>query len=159
MYLVAAAVDAPNTDAVAARLLKNQEDIGNAIKPYYGQEAGNRLTALLKEHITGAVDLVAAAKKNDQAALAAANTAWYNNANQIADFLSGANPNWPQAEMRAMMKEHLDLTKQEAVDILGKKFNEDIVDYDRIHEQILEMADHLTAGIVKQFPDKFRAAT
>lgn len=155
MYMVAAIADEDNKDSIAQRLLKNQEDIGNAIKPYYSNEAGDKLTSLLKTHITTAVDLIDAAKNNNQRALDDANTKWYNNANEIADFLSSANPNWPKDQTRAMMKEHLDLTKQEAVDIINKKFDEDIADYDKIHDQILEMADMLSSGIVKQFPDKF----
>lgn len=39
-----------------------QTDIGNAIKPFYGDEAGNKLAALLHEHIVGAANVLAAAK-------------------------------------------------------------------------------------------------
>lgn len=157
MFLVSAAYDNKDLDNVTQRLLKNQEDIGNAIKPYYGEEAGNKLTALLKTHITTAADLVIAAKKGDSAAQTKANDAWYANANEIADFLSTANPdNWPIDQTRAEMREHLDLTKQEAVDILGDKIDAGIADYDKVHEQILKMADMLTGGIVKQFPDRFK---
>lgn len=156
MYLVSDASDADDTDAVAQRLLKNQEDIGNAIKPYYGDEAGTKLTALLKEHIMLATEIVKAAKANDNDALDTANTKWYANASEIADFLSSANPNWPKEGMRSMMREHLDLTKQEAVNILNKRFEENIADYDKIHNQILRMADMFSEGIIKQFPDKFR---
>jgi hypothetical protein len=155
-FIVSAAYDNDDLDNVTQRLLKNQEDIGNAIKPYYGNEAGDKLTTLLKEHITTAADLVMAAKKGDKAAQNQANEKWYANANEIADFLSSANPNWSKDQTRVMMKEHLDLTKQAAVDILGNKYEAGIADFDRIHEQILEMADMLTEGIVKQFPDKFK---
>jgi hypothetical protein len=44
-------------DAASKRLLKNQEDIGNAIVPYYGAAAGTKLTDLLKQPILIAVDL------------------------------------------------------------------------------------------------------
>lgn len=157
MYLVSFAYGNDDTQNVAARLLKNQEDIGNAIKPYYGDDAGNNLTTLLKEHITTAVDVVKAAKLGDQDGLGQANDKWYANANSIADFLSNANPNnWPNDQARLMMKDHLDLTKQEAVNILGKKYDLGIADYDKVHDQILIMADMLSEGIIKQYPDKFK---
>lgn len=157
MYLVSFVYNNGDVKNVATRLLKNQEDIGDAIKAYYGESAGNKLAALLKEHITTAVDVVSAAKAGDQTALGQANDKWYANANDIADFLSSANPNyWPRDQARLMMKEHLDLTKQEAVDILGNKYVAGIADYDRVHDQILVMADMLSDGIIKQYPDKFK---
>jgi len=54
--------DLPGTQQAVDRLLKNQDDIGNAIKPVYGDAAGTELTRLLKEHITTAADLLKAAK-------------------------------------------------------------------------------------------------
>ncbi len=157
LYIVEAVAGNPGTSQTAARLLKNQEDIGNAIKPYYGDAAGNQLTVLLKAHIQGAVDILAAAKSNDQNKLSTAKTVWYDNGNQIADFLSQANAtNWPQDSMRAHMKEHLDLTLKEAVDELGGKYDASIADYDKVHPQILGLADMLSKGIVAQFPEKFK---
>ena len=157
IFIISAAGDLGDKTAATDRLLQNQVDIGNAIKPYYGDAAGNKLTALLKEHITTAADVVAAAKAGDQAKLADANKRWFANADQIADFLAGANPkNWPQAEMRSMMHEHLNLTTKEAVARLHGDWAGDIAAYDAVHTQILTMADGLTMGIVKQFPDKFK---
>src|SRR5215213_7355728 len=66
LYIVSFAADLPDQDLTAQRLLRNQTDLGDAIKPFYGEEAGNQLTTLLKEHIQGAVDLLAAAKAGDQ---------------------------------------------------------------------------------------------
>ena len=157
LAIVSFAAGLPDLQATEARLLRNQVDIGNAIKPFYGRTAGNRLTALLKEHILGAVALLQAAKSGDSAAITKASNAWYANANQIADFLSAANPhNWPRAEMRAMMKTHLDETLKEAQDRLGGKFAADIRDYEAVHHHILEMADQLSNGIFAQFPQRFR---
>ena len=143
--------------ATEARLLANQVDIGNAIKPYYGRAAGNRLTALLKEHILGAVALLQAAKSGDQTQISKASTAWYANANQIADFLHAANPHaWATTTMRGMMKTHLDQTLAEAQHRLQGDFAADVRDYDAVHRHILEMADTLSAGIMRQFPKRFR---
>jgi hypothetical protein len=146
----------PGTDQAVARLLKNQEDIGNAIKPYYGEEAGKKLTSLLKPHITIAAEVVKAAKANNKTALDDANKRWQANADEISAFLSKANPAWKEADMKKMMDEHLKLTTDEAVARIKKDYDADIKAYDKVHEEILEMADMLSKGIVTQFPDKFK---
>jgi hypothetical protein len=157
MFIVEFAADSPATEATAGRLLQNQVDIGDAIKPFYGDEAGDQLTALLRDHILTAADLLTAAKAGDQEAVDEATARWYANANDIAAFLSSANPdNWPLEEMEAMMRDHLDLTLAEAVARLQGDFEADIAAYDEVHGQILEMADMLSAGIVAQFPKAFK---
>jgi hypothetical protein len=145
----------PGKDEAVARLLKNQEDIGNAIKPYYGDAAGDQLTALLKTHITGAADVLVAAKTGSSD-LSGAQARWQANADSIATFLSNANStNWPLADMRTMMSEHLKLTTDEALARLKKDYKADIAAYDAVHTQIMHMAGMLSDGIVKQYPDKF----
>jgi hypothetical protein len=157
LFIVSAVADLPDKPATTRRLLRNQEQIGDAIKPFYGRAAGKRLTALLEEHILIAADLVGAAKAGDGSAVDRHSAAWYGNANQIADFLHAANPrNWKRAEMRKMMREHLDLTLAEAVAHLENDHRADIRAYDRIHRQILRMADMLSDGIAAQFPKRFR---
>jgi hypothetical protein len=152
-----AGVVLPDLSTVVDRLLQNQVDIGNAIKPYYGTAAGDQLTALLKEHIPGAAKVLTALKTNDQAGLQTALEAWYANAHDIAVFLSGANPdNWPLAEMDQMMKDHLDATTAEAVARHQANWSGDVAAYDKVHAQALTMADMLSNGIIAQFPPKFR---
>jgi hypothetical protein len=157
LAIVSFAGELPDFEATAARLLQNQVDIGNAIKPYYGAKAGKQLTALLQEHITGAVAVLKAAKAGDEAAFAQAKDAWYRNGEQIARFLNKANPrSWKLGAQKAMMKEHLDQTLKEAADRLAGNFTADIRDYEAIHRHILEMADTISSGIVAQYPQRFR---
>lgn len=157
LAIVSFAHDLPDLPATQARLLRNQVDIGNAIKPYYGRAAGDQLTALLKEHIAGAVALLSAGKAGDQALIKQRGAEWYANGNEIADFLAAANPrNWPQKALRKMMKAHLDQTLNEAVHRLGGNYQADVRDYEQIHHHILQMADALSAGIIRQFPRRFR---
>jgi hypothetical protein len=157
LAIVSFAAGLPDLQATEERLLANQADIGDAIKPYYGRAAGSRLTKLLREHILGAVALLQAAKSGDSAAIAKASDAWYANAREIADFLHAANKrNWSRADMRAMMKTHLDQTLKEATDRLQGRFAADIRDYEAVHRHILEMADMLSSGIIRQVPAKFR---
>jgi hypothetical protein len=158
-YIVATVADAPDTQAAAERLLRNQEEIGNAIKPVYGEEAGNKLTALLKDHILIAVDLLNAAKAGDNAALEDAESRWQANADDIATFLSEANPNWPKEEMVNMLNEHLTLTKSEAVARLTGDYASDVVAFDAVVKHAESMADGFTNGIVAQFPEQFEENT
>ncbi|HND72025.1 MAG TPA: hypothetical protein PLM03_08430 [Bacteroidia bacterium] len=138
------------------RLLENQKDIGAAIVPYYGQAAGDTLSALLTTHINLAVPVLEAAKNNDQPALNQALANWKTNANDIANFLSTANPkNWPPRDMQHMMEMHIDQTTTYAVDLLNKDYNNAITHYDEANQHMLDMADDLAKGIALQFPDKF----
>jgi len=148
--------DSAGFGATAGRLLQNQTDIGDAIKPFYGDSAGNQLTALLHDHITIAVELLQAAKAGDSTAVTDASTRWYANANDIADFLAAANPRfWPQAAMRASMKLHLDQTLAEAQHELAGDYPAGVLDYEAIRAHILEMADTLSNGIMRAFPQRF----
>lgn len=138
------------------RLMKNQEEIGAAIVPYYGQAAGDQLTKLLKEHINGAVPVLEAAKNNNQAALDAAVANWRANAKEIADFLSAANPqNWEQSHMRMHMDDHISKTITYSVALLQKNYAQAVLDYDAAYADMMHMADSLSEGIAKQFPSKF----
>ncbi|MCC6805084.1 MAG: hypothetical protein IT319_19550 [Anaerolineae bacterium] len=158
LYIVSFAADLPDADAVAARLLKNQEDIGNAIRPVYGNDAADQLTQLLKDHINGAVDILTAAKAGDTAAMQTASDQWYANADEIATFLNSANPdNWGLDDLKAQMQMHLDLTLAEAQAHLAGDAEKDIAAYDDVHNHILGMADLLSSGIIQQFPDMFPA--
>jgi hypothetical protein len=157
LYIISAAEDLPDKDLTAQRLLQNQVDIGDAIKPFYGKAAGDQLTALLTDHILIAVEVIDAAGSGDTEAFEEALDRWYANADDIAVFLNAANPdNWPLDEMRAMMKSHLDLTLEEAAARLNDDYAADIAAYDKVHLDILHMADMLSDGIIHQFPRAFR---
>ncbi len=146
----------PEFGATVTRLLQNQVDIGNAIKPFYGDAAGNQLTALLHDHIILAAQILQAAKAGNNTALNTSLTAWYANANDIAAFLHNANPtNWSLATLQTMMKAHLDHTLAEAVFQLQGNFTVSIATYEQVHLQILGMADMLSLGIIHQFPNMF----
>jgi hypothetical protein len=157
LYIVNTLAGLPAQAATAKRLLANQTDIGDAFKPFYGEVAGDRLTELLKEHVLIAAEVIDAAKAGKHSKQEDAAERWYANSDDIAVFLSGVNPkNWPFNEMKPMLREHLDTTTKEVAAGLKKDWTADIAAYDELHKQILEMADMLSSGIIKQFPDKFK---
>lgn len=144
-----------NYDATAARLLQNQEDIGNAIKPFYGDAAGNALAQLLKEHIIAVVEVMTAAKRGEQDKLGVAVDGAYRNAQEIGDFLSSANQYWSKDFARDMLKTHIDQTLVYATAIQHDDFAEGINSYGEAEEHMMELADALSDGLIAAFPEKF----
>jgi hypothetical protein len=154
-YIITSVSGLSDAFAEAERLMRNQDDIGNAIKPYYGSGAGNKLSTLLREHIKIASEVVKAAKANDSKTLDTAQKKWHDNATALADFLSSANPNWAKNDLQKMLFVHLDLTTKEVVARLNSDWSKDIAAFDRGEAHMLKFADVLSDGIIKQFPDKF----
>lgn len=156
LFIVSVANNLPNADATRTRLLQNQIDIGNAFMPIYGETAGDKLSALLRDHILIAGAVVTATKTNDSNGLAYQKQRWYDNGDQIAEFLSAANRrNWSLGETRSMMREHLDLTLEEAAAEVRGDFRTSVRKYDEARSHMLKMSDILSEGIVSQFPERY----
>ena len=145
----------PDTEATVGRLLQNQTDIGNALKPFYGDAAGNEATRLLREHILIAAEVIAAAKAGNQTALADAQARWVANADEIAATLNSLNPRfWDLATLTTELHRHLELTTNEVVARLHGDWAADVAAYAAVHEHMLHLADFLSSGLAGQFPQK-----
>ncbi len=155
-FIISSLAGLPDAGSVAGRLLRNQDDIGAAVKPFYGEAAGTKLASLLREHILIAADIVGAAKAGDAGKVAKGEDAWHVNAEDIARFLASANPNWEQSTLSMMLDMHLGYTTTEVVSRLKGDWAADMQAYDEGHEHMLKFADMLSEGIVKQFPERFR---
>jgi len=155
LYIMAAVSGTPDASAAADRLLGNQDQIGNAIKPYYGNEAGSEVARLLKDHIMIAVDLVEDAKTSNNDKFAADDKRWDDNIRQIAKYLSGANPNWSEPDLYDLLNQHLLLTKGEVVARIKQDWAADVKAFDDIYAEAMVIADALYDGLAAQFPDKF----
>lgn len=157
-YIVSALEGLEDKDAVLKRLLQNQTDIGNSIKPYYGDAAGNQLGKLLTEHIVIAGQLVDALKKGDKVNADKINKEWHRNADDIAKFMSKANPNWSEQEIKEMLYLHLKLLTDEVTARFKKDWAGEIVVFDKNKDHMVMFADEITNGIMKHFPDSFRTS-
>ena len=145
----------PDADAATNRLLRNPKDFEAVLKPFYGDQIAAKFSELLTSHLVIAAQLVKAAKAGDTKAAAAAEKAWYANADEIAAFLASINPYWSQEVWQNMMHEHLAFVKGEAVDMLNKKYQQSVDTYDNMEQQILKMADYMTEGIYRQFANVY----
>src|SRR5687767_5681054 len=135
LAIISLTTDSADTEATVGRLLQNQTDIGDAVKPFYGRAAGNELTRQLRQHILIAADLIAAAKAGDAAKLADAQARWARNGDDIAEVLASVNPRfWKLEAMKTELSTHLRLTTDEVVARLQGNWTADVAAYDKIHE-------------------------
>ena len=146
----------PDINVTVGRLLQNATHMGLSLEPFYGEDAVKKYSALIKEHLVIAADLVKAAKAGDQNAATAIEKKWYANGDEIVAFLTSINPYIDKEEFRKMFYEHLSLTKAEALAFLNKDYEAGVKLYDKIEKEALEMSDMITNAIVKQFPQVFQ---
>jgi hypothetical protein len=156
MFIMSVADNTTDKAVATQRLLKNYDDMARAMKPYYGNDTGNKLGDLIEEHLLTAAALVEAAKAGNSTAATAAEKKWYENADEIAAFENSINSNWDKTAQMTMWYDHLKLTKAEAVARLTKNYTADVETFDLIETQANMMADSWSSGIIQQFPDMFK---
>ena len=156
-FIISTISDLPDQNETAQRLIQNQNEIGNSIKPFYGDAAGDQLAELLREHALTTATLLQAARKADAPAFEDAVARWYSNGDEIAELLFDLNPeNWPLRKTRPIMREYLDLTLEQALARWNGDFERDIEAYDKVHTHALEIADMISDGIINRFWERFR---
>lgn len=155
MAITAIVFKLPDLEFVLARLLRNATDMGNALRPYYGDEIADAYSKLISEHLTIAAELVTAAVNGETAKVEEKEAEWYRNADEIVEFLHAINPYINKEEFRRMFYSHLALTKFEAVNMIQGNYALEVQVFDRIEAEALMMADMISEGIFRQFPYLF----
>ncbi|MFJ5764594.1 hypothetical protein ACIP9C_04500 [Lysinibacillus sp. NPDC093210] len=155
MTIISIVFGLPDLPFVQTRLLRNATDLGNCLRPFYGDQIADRYAELIKEHLLIAAQLVTAANKGDAATAAAKEKEWYRNADDIAIFLSTINPYLSKEAVQQMFYSHLALTKKEAVTMIQKDYQADVQVFDEIEAEVLEMSDMIAMAIVMQFCYRF----
>ena len=140
---------------VTNRLLENPADFAAVLAPIYGEATARRFEQFFRDHLVIAAALVNAAKVGDMTAYNEQRTRWYENADDIANFLAEINPHWSERDWQSMLYDHLYMTEVEAMQIAGKDYEESIQQFDNIQREALQMADEMARGIIAQFPARF----
>jgi len=141
--------------AAEAEVVADAKQIAAAIEPFYGQPAADKLFSLLAGHYGAIKDYLTATVKKDQKAQAAATDALMANAEQIADFLSSANPNLPKDALMQLLSAHGGHHIQEIQDVAAKHYEAEATTWSEMRGHIYVIADALVDALAKQFPDKF----
>ena len=97
----------PDLPFVQQRLLQNATDLGNCLRPFYGDQIADHYAKLIQEHLVIAAELVTAAVKGDTNTVNAKEKEWYKNADDIVLFLSSINPYLKKEDLQQMFYKHL----------------------------------------------------
>jgi hypothetical protein len=149
------AENAGQAEQAEQQVVTNAQAIAGAIAPYYGEAASAGLFELLAGH-WGAIDAyldATLADNNSKQNAAAKRLA--ENADAIARFLSGANPNWPVDTLRGLLAAHGAHHVQQIEQLAANQYAQETLTWTAMKNHMYVIADALAAGIAKQFPEKF----
>jgi len=148
MLLISIADRLRDQDATTARLLQNPKDIANVFAQYFGQDAANKISMLLTEHLQIGGKLMTALRDKRTAEADYLTQQWYTNANKMAAAFSSINPKYNREELQKMLYEHLKLTTDEVAMRLAGNYPQDIEAFNKVETEALNMADYFTAGLL-----------
>jgi hypothetical protein len=140
----------PDTDVASARLLEHQADIGDVLRPFYGDTRADEVTRLLREHALLAHEVVYAETEggSEQAI-----DAWYTNADTLARYLAETSPAWSREELRTLFRIYIDQTIVEARARLNDEHGLEADTFGGRLVYARMIADTLAAGIAEQLPE------
>ena len=146
-YLISFFENLSSQNAWKDAVYKNAEEILAIFAQYYPASAMQRFRKLFMEHLR-LTDEVAAGLKADPAFSGEAMENWYINAEEIASFLSRQTPAYNETELRKMFYDHLDMERQQMEAYLDGDYETDIEIYLRSQQNMIELADFLTSGLL-----------
>ena len=146
-YLISFFENLSSQNAWKDAVYKNAEEILAIFAQYYPASAMQRFRKLFMEHLR-LTDEVAAGLKADPAFSGAAMENWYINAEEIESFLSRQTPAYNETELRKMFYDHLDMERQQMEAYLDGDYETDIEIYLRSQQNMIELADFLTSGLL-----------
>ena len=142
-------------DVAEKQVVANAKQIAGSIEPFYGKAATDQLFKLLAGHYTAIKQHAIATDAGDAAGAKKAIADLTSNANEIAKFLSGANPNLPEATLKSLLAAHGAHHVQQNQQLAAHDTAAEAKTWDAMKTHIYTIADALAGGIAKQFPDKF----
>jgi hypothetical protein len=155
-YVVSSLAGLPDSARAKARLLEGANDVADAMKPYFFGTTMPALANVLKHNVLLTGRAVAAAQGGDSVAITTARSNWSAGTDSLVQFLARTNPNWPESKLGAPLQRYQDQTWRQILALTRQDWMADVAACDQAHIEALAIADLLTAGLVKQFPDRFK---
>jgi hypothetical protein len=141
--------------AAEAQVVANAHALADSIKPFYGDAASQALFPLLAGHYGAIKAYLIATDKGDKAGQQKATDDMMANADKIATFLSGANPNLPKDTVLGLLQAHGGHHIAQIQDLKAGQYDAEAKNWADMEAHMDVISDALTGAIAKQFPDKF----
>lgn len=142
--------------AAESQVVANARAIAGAIEPFYGTAASDGLFTLLASHWGAIKGYLDATHAGDRRGADAAFKSLLKNADEIAAFLGGANPNLPVDVLKGLLTAHGSHHVQQIQEFHAGQFDAEAKTWAAMTRHMYVIADALADGIAKQFPDRFR---
>lgn len=150
-YIISASANLDDLTFVTDRMLRIPSDFADELSLFYGNEAAARFQSLLTDHLSMAAQLIDDAKTGNSKSADPDRSNWYRNADDISGFLASLNPCWKASTWQPLLYDYLQTIESEGAYRLGAQYSSDIIEFDRMEEQALEIADYMIEGIRRQY--------
>ena len=146
--------DGAGAEVAEAKAVENARALADAITPFYGKEAADKLFGLLAGHYGAIKDYMQAGFSENKSGKDAASKKLIANAEEIAIFLDGANPHLPKEAVHPLLIAHGAHHIHQIDAVHQGDFSKEAEVWDAMIAHIYSLADAMAGALAKQFPDK-----
>jgi hypothetical protein len=155
-YIVSLLAGLPDSTRARLRLVEGANDVADGMNSYYRGTTMPELANVMKRNVLLVGRAVAAVRSGDSVAIAAARNNWSAGTDSLMQFLARTNPDWSDSKLSAPLQRYQDQTWRQIAARARNDWSADIAAYDQAYTEARAIADALSAGIVKQFPSRFK---
>lgn len=150
-YLVSYVSNLDDLAAVGNRLYNMPTSIGNVLEVFFGSTIARRIENMIREQIIIGLEILRAEKEGNIEVINENTKSLYQNANQMAAYLAQINHNWEEQKWNDLLYEYYETTILEMVAVLAGKYEESVVLFESMENQVLNIADYMAQGIIPYF--------
>ena len=144
-------------DAADERVIANAQSIAASIERFYGEAAKGVFFNLLGDHYRSVKTYLAATMSSNVSVQAAATQSLVSNAEEIAVFLSEANPYLPKDDFHSLLLAHGGHHIQQIQELTARNFVAEAKTWENMKIHVYQIADATADALTKQFPKQFLA--
>ena len=150
-FILSETLNLGNRDTIVQRLLQTTNEIGGLFAQYYGPEVGDSVTTIYQDYVRNLQSMIIAYQNSDVGAIEQAREALNKNTNDLADVLSRANRYWDKPTLQILFQVLVESNENQIAGIVEGNSDREVAAYDQFIEQVYNISDELTYGIIRQF--------